>query len=131
MTTLEQAVHRLIVECGLAATNHGLTGHAWAIYDMLPVLVSDPADRRLIEATMLIGFGHDGAAERLLEQAVGPQAAVLRQLLAPRSLADNAPPSHSSDFSRIIDGYRYNATRATCPERKSTDHDGAGEAGTD
>ncbi|WP_063889467.1 MULTISPECIES: EscG/YscG/SsaH family type III secretion system needle protein co-chaperone [Burkholderia] len=112
MTALSQDARRLLVECGLAAVNHGLARHAWAIYDALPALVAATGDRRLVEATMLIGLGRDGCAARLLASMPGPDAALLRGLLAPAHAPSGAPPPFSSEFARSLHGHHSRATRA-------------------
>ncbi|WP_082728269.1 EscG/YscG/SsaH family type III secretion system needle protein co-chaperone [Burkholderia mayonis] len=141
MTALAQDVRRLLVECGLAAVNHGLARHAWAIYDALPALVADPADRRLVEATMLIGLGRDGSAARLLASMPGPEAALLRGLLAPSaasvasvasaSVAAGAAAPFPSEFARSLHGHHRRATRATHAASDAADGRDADRPGTD
>ncbi|MDN7673338.1 EscG/YscG/SsaH family type III secretion system needle protein co-chaperone [Burkholderia oklahomensis] len=141
MTALARDVRRLLVECGLAAVNHGLARHAWAIYDALPALVADPADRRLVEATMLIGLGRDGPAARLLASMPGPEAALLRGLLAPTSacvsahastpVAAGARSPFPSEFARSLHGHHRRATRATDAASDAANGRDADRPGTD
>ncbi|WP_082722434.1 EscG/YscG/SsaH family type III secretion system needle protein co-chaperone [Burkholderia mayonis] len=145
MTALAQDVRRLLVECGLAAVNHGLARHAWAIYDALPALIADPADRRLVEATMLIGLGRDGSAARLLASTPGPEAALLRGLLAPSSASASASAASAAfasvaagtaapfpfEFARSLHGHHRRATRATNAASDAADGRDADRPGPD
>jgi type III secretion system SsaH family protein len=108
MKPLAQGARRLIVECGLAAVNHGLTHHAWTIHAALPELVTDPAARRLLEAMMMIGLGRDGSAARLLEGTPGPEGALLRQLIGTAS--DDSSSLFLSDLTRSIHGHHRHRT---------------------
>ncbi|WP_051673174.1 EscG/YscG/SsaH family type III secretion system needle protein co-chaperone [Pseudomonas chlororaphis] len=81
MKPLERDICRLLCECGLAAANHGLAAHAETIRAALPHLVSAPTDRRILEATLLIGLAQTHEAMKLLSHDTSLEASTLRQLI--------------------------------------------------
>lgn len=96
MRLLESDICRLLCECGLAAANHGLALQAETIRAALAHLVCAPADRRILEATLLIGLEQTHEAMKLLSNDISPSACTLRRLIeSSRSveLASNPPYS--------------------------------------
>ncbi|MHC8397979.1 EscG/YscG/SsaH family type III secretion system needle protein co-chaperone [Pseudomonas sp. MDT1-17] len=101
MRRLESDICRLLCECGLAAANHGLAAHAETIRAALPHLVGAPTDRRILEATLLIGLEQMHEAMKLLSNDTSMEACTLRQLIeSPRSagLASPTPPHFPALF---------------------------------
>lgn len=97
MSPLDRDTCRLVCACSLAAVNHGLVNHAETIRDALPHLVSDPADGRILEATLLIGLDRTAQALQLLRHDHSSAADTLRLLLQSRhrSAPANPPPASS------------------------------------
>ncbi|CAI8807649.1 EscG/YscG/SsaH family type III secretion system needle protein co-chaperone [Pseudomonas zeae] len=81
MKLLESDICRLLCECGLAAANHSLIVQAQTILTALPHLVSAPADRRILEATLLIGLEQQHEALKVLNNDESTEASTLRQLI--------------------------------------------------
>lgn len=81
MNLLERDVCRIICETVLAAVNHGFVEQVETIRSALPHLMREPADRRILEAALLIGLGHVHEAMRLLVGDASGEANTLRRLI--------------------------------------------------
>jgi type III secretion system SsaH family protein len=96
MRPLKSDTCRLLCECALAAANHGLVTHAETIRVALPHLISVPADRRILEATLLIGLEQPHEALKLLSHDSSMEANTLRRLIeSPRLAAPASSPPYS------------------------------------
>lgn len=93
MKPLESDICRLLCECALAAVNHGLLPQAETIRIALPHLVSAPADRRILEATLLIGLHQPHEAMKLLSNDPSSEASTLRHLMESPHRAPSALPT--------------------------------------
>ncbi len=95
MNILESHICRIICETGLAAVNHGFIEQVETIRSALPHLVEDPGNRRIIEATLLIGLERIHDAITLLAGDSSDEANMLRRLVESASFGkslSSAPP---------------------------------------
>ncbi|AZD09533.1 hypothetical protein C4K26_4139 [Pseudomonas chlororaphis] len=81
MKVLERDVCRIVCETGLAAVNHGFVEQVETIRSALPHLVSEPADLRILQATLLIGLSRRHEALALLAGDASDEANTLRRLI--------------------------------------------------
>ncbi|MBK5415409.1 EscG/YscG/SsaH family type III secretion system needle protein co-chaperone [Pseudomonas sp. TH31] len=99
MNVLERDICRIVCEVGLAAANHGFFAQAETIRNALPHLVEALTDRRILEATLLIGLGQTHQAMKLLVADASDEANTLRCLIessthTPRTVAQQPSVTH-------------------------------------
>ncbi|WP_429547402.1 EscG/YscG/SsaH family type III secretion system needle protein co-chaperone [Pseudomonas frederiksbergensis] len=101
MNVLERDICRIVCETGLAAVNHGFIEQVETIRNALPYLVKEHADRRILEATLLIGLGQTHRAMKLLVGDSSDEANTLRCLIESTARDDRSLPKPPSSYSPL------------------------------
>lgn len=87
---LDKATIRLVVEAGIAATNHGLLKEAESILLALPYWIPDLSTRRTVAAILLFGLRRPAEALAQLEDEQSDEACALRCLIQDMITTTNA-----------------------------------------